>query len=533
MSWYISHAGRVLGPLDAQQVQQRLDAGSIRPDDRVARPGDTRWLPAAHVFASHFPLAGRGTRAAVATLLVLCALACWAAYGGLRLVYLQVADPERALSIGLAAIGACLILMLVAGTALLWLRLLGKGRMGTALKATAWVMLVCALPGLGLAVVALGNTIDSDAGVDPHELLVNENGELLLLGGLGRTLVHDLQAVLATLDGDLVLVLDNAGGLIDVAEAAGLMLRERGPFTARVDGECASACTLLLATAGRIELYADSRIGLHRPSSILGGEVGIDADATIEAFTAHLARAGFGPRALAAVREVPADGMLWLEPATHIDALPPFHLLDDDGHEIEASQRDVVLARDLLARKQPLLAQMLELVHAAFPDHAREHSASLLAANASEEGFDEALGELLQAPFDAALAAAPPSRLRAWLATLVKLDEQFEWDAPADACYRHARHPKAREVAMARATELMRDAARADWQAPEVDAHLQAALPTAWSWPVGGSVLHPGAEDDCQALLAAARAVSHVPDARLLASLLQRLARHGPAAQQH
>ena len=160
------------------------------------------------------------------------------------------------------------------------------------------------------------------------------------------------------------------------------------------------------------------------------------------------------------------------------------------------------------------------------PDHARRHSTSLLAAHASEQGFDDALGGLLKTPFDAALAAAPPQRLRVWLATLVKLDEQFEWDAPADACYRHARHPKAREVALSRATELMQAAADRGWNRGH-----RTADPEGPRWPGLLADAADGglADADCLALLAAARELLDAPDEHLYSGLQERLSGNKPS----
>lgn len=528
MHWYLSRAGQVLGPFDADTLHAQIDAGELVGNDLLARPGDPKWQSVAQVFPARFPGPGRRSRGLVGGLALLFAVGCWAAYVGLQVISGRVADSEEALGLSLLVTAACAGLLLLAVTAFAWVRWRGGGSIGTGVKVVVGISGLIALPALAMGTLVFRSTVASDLEVDPHHLSINDKGEVMLLGGLGRTLAHDLQVLLENHSGELVLVLDNGGGIIDAAEAAADLLRARGPFTARVDGECASACTLLLAAADRIELYTDSRIGLHRPSSVLGGERGIDSDGTIKTMVEHLERAGFGPQALDALRDTAPDDMAWLEPTTHFGVLPDFLLLDNDDQAVPAEARSTVLARALLSRHMPEAAEMLDIFELAFPAHVREHSDALLQAQTRQEGVDEALRQLLHGPFGTALVATPPHVARAWLRNLVKLDEQFEWASPGGACYDQARHPKAERAALARALEVVLAAAERDWAPWQAASTLVASEPAIAAqplrpWPIAYSAQGPGADEDCAGLLGTARSLASLPDHGLAAALATRL----------
>ncbi|TXK59644.1 GYF domain-containing protein [Alkalisalibacterium limincola] len=528
MLWYLSRAGQVLGPFDADTLHARIDAGELGGNDLLAQPGDPTWQSVAQVFPARFPGPGPRARALVGGLALVAAAGCWVAYAGLGAIAWRVADSEEALGLSVLVMAACAGLLLLAVAAFAWVRWRGGGSIGPGVKVVAGISALVALPALAMGTLVFRTTVASDLEVDPHHLSINDKGEVLLLGGLGRTLAHDLQVLLESHTGELVLVLDNGGGIIDAAAAAADLLRARGPFTARVDGECASACTLLLAAADRIELYTDSRIGLHRPSNVLGGERGIDSDGTIKTMVEHLERAGFGPQALDAMRDTPPDDMAWLEPTTHFGVLPDFLLLDNDSQAVPAEARGTVLARALLARDMPEAAEMLDFFELAFPDHVRLHSDALLLAQTRQEGVEEALRQLLHGPFGTALAATPPHVARAWLRNLVKLDEQFEWESPGGACYAQALHPKAERAALARAVEVVRAAAERDWAPWQATSTLAAsepaiALPPLRPWPIAYSAQGPEADENCAGLLGTARSLAALPDHRLGAALLAEL----------
>lgn len=59
--WFVARSGKVRGPFDRGTIQQLLQAGQLRVDDRVAREGSDEW----HVLASVDELAPQGSRSAV------------------------------------------------------------------------------------------------------------------------------------------------------------------------------------------------------------------------------------------------------------------------------------------------------------------------------------------------------------------------------------------------------------------------------------------------------------------------------------
>lgn len=189
--------------------------------------------------------------------------------------------------------------------------------------------------------LALGDAAAADDLGDASVSAMAGDSVLYVSGVIGPNFERDVATAIALQRGIRRIVIDSPGGLRAQALRVGA-LAERLGIAVRIDGQCASACVLLWATADRREITAGSRIGLHRSS--LADDLPIDAatrerlmrrndDETI----AVLRDARFPAPIVHAAASTPAHAMTWFD-ASELAALgAPFAAVAAARHAPQAS----------------------------------------------------------------------------------------------------------------------------------------------------------------------------------------------------
>ena len=330
---YLRADGRTVGPFDEAELRGRVAAGELPLATMSWCEGEDTWVTLARRWRvpenRAAPLAAIAGIAGTAT-----------AFFWLEPWMYAAPLPLQRAGVSAAACAA-LVLPAIACSVGYWRHTARRGKPTFLAVASTIAALLLGLGAAGQALI-LGTILENRRATENGSIWYEPSLDALVIdGGLGVSLVPDLERELARLP-DLGLVLiDSGGGLLDDAITAGRLLAERN-LTVRVDGECASACVALWSAVPDREMTEDSWLGLHRTSS----EGNLPAS-WLRAWTAEgdarqaalMREAGFSARLLAAQRETPPEEMHWISAREAADEGVRFRLVaaEDDGGPAEAA----------------------------------------------------------------------------------------------------------------------------------------------------------------------------------------------------
>jgi len=143
---------------------------------------------------------------------------------------------------------------------------------------------------------------------------------VVVKGTIGATTPKDFEAVLEAHPDTRLVLLDSPGGWVHGANEIAKAVNAKA-LTARVQGDCASACVAIWAASPAREMTPKSEIGLHRAAALVRLPDGLSQIAAIplqvlmriggSGYTHWLRYAGFSDAALSRMREVSPDE-IWL-----------------------------------------------------------------------------------------------------------------------------------------------------------------------------------------------------------------------------
>lgn len=240
--------------------------------------------------------------------------------------------------------------LLVAGLANLWLAV-GAWRAGRRHQSVrtlpGWGTVAQVVVGFSVAfslagtlfmsplLLNLWHTAFGSSEIDRYHIVMLKGGELMVEGGTGWGLTHDLEAVLNVHRRIHTVVLDSPGGWLTEGRRLRDLLAERG-LSARVVRRCFSACAIAFLGAPRRELRAGALLGFHLPSATsvaLGrGYLWSESYRKLLDDQARMLEAGVRPEFVKHVFTTPYEGMWVPTLAELVDAgvvtriLPPVPL---------------------------------------------------------------------------------------------------------------------------------------------------------------------------------------------------------------
>jgi hypothetical protein len=157
-------------------------------------------------------------------------------------------------------------------------------------------------------VLEMGRIALGEDPVPPVSTQITDEGEgLLLRGPLGGGSAARVRTALATNPGLRWVRLDSPGGRLLEAQTIATLLQGRGLAT-HVEGQCASACTVVLLAGRQRSAAPAAQVGFHRPqfAGVDAGDLG-DTPALLAAYR----RAGLGEDFIDRVRRTPSS-TLWV-----------------------------------------------------------------------------------------------------------------------------------------------------------------------------------------------------------------------------
>lgn len=446
-TFYVDHVGQVDGPFTRKELTERLATGQISYQSQI---WDGRRWRSARAFGAGTPF---GWILLLVPLLALPLVLIFAAES--CAAYLPGRDKNMATFalIGVAVAFACLYV---------WrLMLSARPTLGFRLVGTIGALLSVLLSmAHGIALSRAIRWADREIGT--HELVRVAPGHLILRNAMGRTLDGDLEQLMATSDGDLLLELNSHGGVLEAANRAAELVRAHGAVTTRVVGQCSSACVLVFGASAHRQMHFAGTLGFHQPDNPEFGSLGLD-DA-LDDYLDAIEDAGFSDRVKQAIRTTPSTELTAFSPVLHYEDMPPgLEITDDDGHVLDQNAATFAyLAWSTGVEGDTVVAEGLRLVSQGYPEDAHAWAQSIRDMLIAEERepLAEEIERFLRTMAHRSRPIASPRVMRRSLVLATEiLREGLE--SEADVCDRPVGDRLTQ--AMNSYVEVLRSAAERDW----------------------------------------------------------------------
>jgi len=446
-TFYVDHVGQVDGPFTRRELTERLASGQISCQSQI---WDGRRWRSARAFGAGTPL---GWGLLLALLLVLPLVLIYAA--DIYAAYLPGRDKNMAT---LAFVG-----VVVAFAFLYVWRLILSARTTPGFRLVGSIgALLSVVLSMAHGIILARTIIWVDREIGTHELVRVASGHLILRNAMGRTLDGDLERLMATSQGELILELNSNGGVLGAAKRAADLVRDHGAVTTRVVGQCSSACVLVFGAGAHRQMHFAATLGFHQPDNPEFGPLGLD-DA-LEDYLRDVDEAGFSDSVLNAIRTTPSTDITAFSPVLHYADMPPgLEITDDDGRVLDLNAATFAyLAWRTGAEGDTAVAEGLRLVAQGYIEDAHNWAQSIrdtLIAD-EREPLTEEVERFLRTMAHRSRSAASPSVMRRSIVLETDILSQG-LESEAEVCDRPVGDRLTQT--MNSYVEVLRSAAERDW----------------------------------------------------------------------
>lgn len=317
-SFYLRHEGQTIGPIDMAEVRRRVSAGELPLGAMSWRIGEQRWVSLARRWS-----VDRGAHSVLDACAMLLVLAAWTVMLGLPgRLYPYLPDTLQTMLFLIAAVAvgtACAVTVTVRLARRQWRQ---RHRLSLSSAMCVTLTLVVAVISVSLCRQTLGLLLIEDKMPDATVSYDAGLHAVQLRGRIGHRFDHHLVAALRAHPDARMVTVSSPGGLVEEAfKAADIIAKARLPL--RIDGECASACSLMWAAVPQREMTIESHIGLHQ--NRLLGDLPVQMtwrtrrDMERQS-TDALISAGFTRDMLQHRAETPPGRMYWLDAVDILEA---------------------------------------------------------------------------------------------------------------------------------------------------------------------------------------------------------------------
>lgn len=326
---YVRSGGRVEGPFDPAEVRRRLSAGELSLRTMSWKAGEKNWRS----LAKRWP-----TGVALDHVLAVCGPLLVLALAVLMLgipgrLYSSLPDAWQTQGFLAGAVGVCLACAVVLTTIMVWRGWRRRHRLSLTYAMCLMLTLMGGSASVALCVRTIGVVKAEDAFASALFHYDAATQAIQIRGMIGHRFSTDLAAMLRAHGDAARVTIDSQGGLVDQAFKAAKLIKQ-AQLPLRVDGMCASACSLLWAAVPHREMVVSSRIGLHQNRMIgdIPVELAVGASRQLEdESTDALSSAGFTDAMQRRRAETPPAKMYWLTAVDIINAGIQAKMLDAQG----------------------------------------------------------------------------------------------------------------------------------------------------------------------------------------------------------